>query len=137
VTANHDEIREKFSAAYDNELSAEDKALFDKALQGNAELKAEYDEFAALLRSTHALADEADELPTPDLVRGVQARLRARSGGKFFRDRFSEESGPRGVLPILLLSVMLLLVTISWFAMQYARELEPTDTAHTSSDANR
>lgn len=137
MTASDDEIRDKFSAAYDNELSGEERAAFERALASNSELKAEYEEFAALLRSTHALADEADELKAPDLVRGVHARIRARSGGKFFRDRFSEESGPRGVMPILLLSVMLMLVVISWFAMQYARELEPTEPTRPRTSAPR
>ncbi|MBK8171509.1 MAG: hypothetical protein IPK60_14345 [Sandaracinaceae bacterium] len=130
MTLSNDEAREKFSAAYDNELNPADKAAFDAALASDDELRSEYEEFVSLLRSTHALADEADELHVPDLVGSVQARLRARSGGRYFRDKFSEKSGPRGTMPILALGVMLLLVLTAWMMMQYARVLEPSDAHH-------
>lgn len=129
MTLTSDQARDQFSAAYDNEWSAAERAAFEDALAKDAELRAEYEEFVQLIRATSALSDEAEELKTPDLVAGVQARLRARSGGRFFRDRFSEKSGPRGLMPILLLSVMLFVVLLAWTMMQFARELEPAETS--------
>lgn len=118
-----DEARELFSEAYDGELDAERRAAFDAALEADAELRTEWEGFRAMLDEAHTL--DADEAPTPDLLSGVQTRLRERSRGRFYRDRFATRSSlSRGVFPLLLALVMLLVVVIAWLAMNYI-DVEP------------
>ena len=114
-----DEVREKFSAAYDGELAGDDKAAFDAALAADAELAKEYDEFRSMLRETSALSIEPPP-PPPDFVASVQRKIRARSRGRFYRDRFSQTSGTRAMLPILVGVAMLVVLGIAWLAMQYS-----------------
>lgn len=114
-----DEAREKFSAAYDGELAGDDKAAFEAALSADAELAKEYEEFRALLRETSALSIEPPP-PPPDFVASVQRKIRARSRGRFYRDRFSQTSGTRGILPILVGIAMLVVLGIAWLTMQYS-----------------
>ena len=111
-----DEARERFSAAWDGELAAEDKAAFDAALAADPALAAEYEEFSQLLREAHAMAEDDDE-EVPDLLGGVQNRIRARSRGRFYRDRFATESRARSTLPIMLGIVMLVIVAIAWLTI--------------------
>ncbi len=127
-----DDIREQFSAAYDDELPADARAKFEAALEQDPALKSEYQEFVKLLREANALGEMDADTETPDILAPVQARIRARSGGRFFRDKFSQQDGPRGLMPILMLAVMLMLVVASWIMMQYARVLEPATQADTT-----
>jgi len=50
----------------------------------------------------------------------VQRKIRARSRGRFYRDRFSQTSGTRAMLPILVGVAMLVVLGIAWLAMQYS-----------------
>ncbi|MCB9622598.1 MAG: hypothetical protein H6723_04585 [Sandaracinus sp.] len=138
-----EEARERFSEAYDDELSAEERAAFDAALDADLALRAEYEDFRALLDGTHALAGEDDpdlhddvalrraflegtsldgegsEEPVPDLLPGVQKKIRERSRGRYYRDRFAE----RGKLatPVLLAVVMALVLGMAWFGLSYVQ----------------
>lgn len=114
-----DEARDNFSAAYDGELAGDDKLAFDAALAADAELAKEYDEFRTLLRETSALSIEPPP-PPPDFVASVQRKLRARSRGRFYRDRFSQTTGTRSMLPILVGVGMLVILGIAWLTMQYS-----------------
>ena len=114
-----EEAREKFSAAYDGELAGDAKSEFEAALADDAELAKEYGEFQSMLRETAALAIEPPP-PPPDFVAGVQRKLRQRSRGRFYRDRFSQTSGPRAMLPILVGIAMLVVLGIAWLTMQYS-----------------
>jgi len=140
-----DEARELFSAAYDGMLPEEERGAFDAMLAGDPELEAEYQELRELLDEAQALspdegdpalralleeahelaADEEGDDPVPDLLPGVQDRLRARSGGRFYRDRFSRSAGFRSFLPIFLGVVMLLIVGVSWLMMHHVVVEEP------------
>jgi anti-sigma factor RsiW len=108
------EARELFSAAYDAELDAAQQAEFDRALAQDHALATEYDEFRQLL----AAAGEDSDAPiaTPDLLPGVQHRLRVRSRGRFYRDRFSERAGLGARSPLILAMVMLALGALIWLA---------------------
>ncbi|MEZ4252572.1 MAG: hypothetical protein R3B99_30550 [Polyangiales bacterium] len=138
-----DEARERFSEAYDDELSAEERAAFDAALDADPALRAEYEDFRALLDGTHALAGgddpdlhddvalrraflegtafegEGSDEPVPDLLPGVQKKIRERSRGRYYRDRFAE----RGKLatPVLLAVVMALVLGMAWFGLSYVQ----------------
>lgn len=131
-----DEARELFSAAYDGELAAEQKREFDAALEADPELAAEYRELETLLREASAMAEEGDE-ETPDLLAGVQSRLRVRSRGRFYRDRFSSEAKARSMLPIYLGVAMLLLVAIAWLTLHVVRVEDSPHSAAPASEAVR
>ena len=136
-----EEARERFSEAYDDELSAEERAAFDAALDADPELRAEYDDFRALLDGTHALAAEDDpdlrddvalrraflegfaesgaDEPVPDLLPGVQKKIRERSRGRYYRDRFAERG--KYATPLLLAIVMALVLGMAWFGLSYVQ----------------
>jgi len=132
-----DEARENFSAAFDGELG-EQRAAFDALLAEDAELRAEYEEFAQLLRETQSLGldedlPEAGGAPIPDLLAGVQKKLRARSGGRFYRDRFSEHSTRGLSVPMLLAGVMLVLLAVLFVALNWTTVLDaPPPTPRTT-----
>lgn len=132
-----DEARERFSEAYDDELSAEERATFEAALSADDSLRAEYDEFRALLSGTlPSLADDlhddlearraflsattgANDEPAPDLLPGVQKKLRERSRGRYYRDRFAERG--KYATPLLLAIVMALVLGMAWFGLSYVQ----------------
>ncbi|HEY8431092.1 MAG TPA: hypothetical protein VIL20_22085 [Sandaracinaceae bacterium] len=117
-----DEARELFSEAFEGELDEARRSAFDAALAGDPELKREYDEFVETFRIVGKLGDE-EAVPTPDLLAGVQERLRRRSRGRYYRDRFSRRTGP--VWSVLLLALTsVLLLALAWFALHSTIVLE-------------
>ena len=115
------EARELFSAAYDSELDPGTQAAFDSALAADAALATEYAEFRTLL--TAAAEDSTPPGPTPDLLPGVQRRLRARSRGRFYRDRFSERAGLGARSPLVVVIVMLVLGALAWLAWRLVHSI--------------
>jgi anti-sigma factor RsiW len=109
------EARELFSAAYDRELDETTTVAFDSALAQDAALASEYAEFRALLA---AAAEDVPLTSTPDLLRGVQRRLRVRSRGRFYRDRFSERAGLGARSPLIVAGVMMLIAALIWLALR-------------------
>ena len=131
-----DEARDNFSAAFDGELG-EARADFEALLAADAELREEYEEFAQLLRETQSLSldealPEAGGMPTPDLLAGVQRKLRQRSGGRYYRDRFSERSARGFSLPMVLAAVMLILLAAAFMALNWTMVLEAATLAPTA-----
>lgn len=130
-----DEARDNFSAAFDDELG-DARADFDAVLAEDAELREEYEEFAQLLRETQSLAlDEgapaAGDAAAPDLLAGVQRKLRARSGGRYYRDRFSERSTRGFSMPMLIAGAMLILLAALFMALNWTMVLgTPAPPAH-------
>jgi hypothetical protein len=59
-----------------------------------------------------------EDEPAPDLLHGVQSRLRKRSRGRFYRDRFAEQARPRSVVPVLAAILVALVVAAAWVATQ-------------------
>lgn len=120
-----DEARERFDAAFEGELELPDQQAFDAALRDDEALREEWEEYVATLRAVRGL--ELDQVATAEgvedaaarasaekLVEGVQHKLRVRSRGRFYRDRFA--SVPRGerLLPVLLAIVALVLLVAAW-----------------------
>jgi anti-sigma-K factor RskA len=97
-----------FSAAYDAQLTAAEQAAFELALRNDPEVAKQYAAFCATL---DALGGEAAETsPAPNLLPGVQRRLRNASGGRYYGDRFAERSGVGRFQPwMVLLGLALLL----------------------------
>lgn len=122
-----DEARDLFSAYHDRELPPERHDAVRAALEANPELKREYDGFARMMSSLQSMAEAAgpvgpakpadDELaaPAPDLLKGVQSRIKSRSRGKFYGDRWSRAAG---IAPLELIALgVLLILAMAWFAM--------------------
>ena len=110
---NGDEARERFSEAYDDALDDAQRAAFDSALENDEALATEYAEFCELLQAAHAEASDAEEA-VPDLLSGVQKKLRERSKGRFYRDRYAERGGLSwGWLSL----VMLIILSAAWLAL--------------------
>ena len=107
-----DEARELFSAASDATLARGEQHAFDEALAADAEVRDEYERFCKVVRATGELADDTGDV---DLLPGLQARLRARSGGRYYRDRFAQERPSRS-LAVLGASAVVLVLAIPWFA---------------------
>src|SRR5262245_15084522 len=89
-----EELESSFSAAYDGTLDEAEQRELDAALLADPQLAQRYAEFCRMLDHVKGLGrhDPAD-VPTPDLLGGVQKRLRDKSAGRFYADRFAERSG--------------------------------------------
>jgi anti-sigma factor RsiW len=127
-----DEARDSFSEAFEGELDAERKAAFDAALATDPELEHEYAEFVETFQMMGRLGD-ADAEPAPDLLSGVQERLRKRSRGRYYRDQFSRRAGPGWALPVLLAVACILTLALTWYALHTTVILEEQVTPAPSS----
>lgn len=56
IAMTKDEARENFSAAMDGELSEEEQQAFDRTLEANPELSAEYETFCQILGEAREMA---------------------------------------------------------------------------------
>jgi hypothetical protein len=108
-----EQARALFPRALDAELTADEQADFDHVLAADDELQREFSQLRVVQHAASALRAAS---PKIDLLGSVQHKLRARSGGRFYRDRFAERRGRAGLLPwalaasfvLLLLGVLLL-----------------------------
>jgi hypothetical protein len=57
------------------------------------------------------------------LLRGVQQRLRARSRGRFYADRFAERLGVGSGQTLALALVMLALLGLAWLGLQLLQQV--------------
>jgi len=113
-----EQIESSFSAAYDGTLDVDAQREFDAALLADPQLAQRYAEFCRLLAQVKQLGqhhEDADvDVPTPDLLGGVQKRLRDKSAGRFYADRFSERTG-WGVKRLLISTFLVALsLTLIW-----------------------
>jgi anti-sigma factor RsiW len=113
-----EEARARLDAAIDGELGAEEQRLFEAALADDEELREQYEGQRALQKAAGQLGKE---LPAVDLLPSVQAKLRARSAGRFYRDRFAERHGRGGraqasVAIVLALCALFVLLVLGWLA---------------------
>ena len=118
-----DEARELFSEAYDGELDEEGRAAFEAALAADEDLAIEYAEFEEVIDGTHAM--HTGGAAPPDLLKGIQRKIRERSGGRFFRDRFAAKK-QIGVawITLLLAAVMFLIAGAAYFGLYYVQAEE-------------
>ena len=120
-----DEARDLFGAAIDGELDDARQKELDALLATDEALRTELEELRAIVRETNALGAAEVETPAPDLLGGVQAKLRKRSGGRFYKDRFAEGGGRSTVTPLVLAAVMLVLVGLVFLALEWTQVVEP------------
>lgn len=108
-----DEARELFSAAYDAQLDPVEQQTFDQLLDTNTELAEEYAAFCTTLAAVHG------NVPVPpDLLKGVQKRLRNASAGRYYADRFAERSGVGRFQPWVMLVALTVLLSLAWLGMR-------------------
>jgi anti-sigma factor RsiW len=112
LSMTKEEARGLFDAALDGELSAEKKSELDMALAKDTDLQRE---FLALRAVVQGAAELQHATPSVDLLSSVQLKLRARSGGRFYRDRFSEQQSRGVLLPWALgASLLLVVLVVAW-----------------------
>jgi hypothetical protein len=142
VTLTDDEVRERFSAYHDGELPDVEAAFVRKRLDEDAALRAEYEQFVVVLQRLAGLGTDAraemkpgvPDLEKVDLLRGIQHRLNRRSGGKFYRSRWSRVAG---VVPLEALAVALLvLMLIAYVCLTFISGLRPAEPRETPSHSS-
>jgi anti-sigma factor RsiW len=110
-----EEARSHFGAAYDGALEADDHEAFERALAADPSLAEAYARYKDTLQVVARLDGAAPD--TPDVLSGVQAKLRVRSGGRFYRDRFSRRAGLGWNLPVIVAAALLVLLAIGWWGL--------------------
>lgn len=118
-----DEARDCFSAAYDGELDEAQQAEFEAALQQDPELASDYAGFRLALLGLAGPTAPGTGAPIPDLLPGVQERLRARSRGRFYADRFAERRGRGSYTLVLVMLILALLMGMLWFSSEFMDRL--------------
>lgn len=109
-----DEAREAFDAAFEGELDPAARAAFEAALAEDAALRDEYEDFARTLRALRGIGVRDSEVETPQaLVEGVERKLRVRSRGRFYRDRYASARREERVLPFILAVVVFVLLIVA------------------------
>jgi len=118
------EARDLFSEAFEGELEEERKTAFDEALMDDEELDADYADFVETFQMMRGLA-EPESVQAPNLLPRIQERIRRRSGGRYYRDRFAKRvGGPGWTMPVIGAAAILLVLGIAWFAVQATLLLE-------------
>jgi hypothetical protein len=120
-----DEARDLFQDALEGTLEGERKTAFDAALAGDEELRSEWTAYRAVVQGAAQLGKAHEEAAAPDLLGSVQSKLRRRSKGRFYRDRFAEQAGPRSALPVLVAILVALLLAAAWVSVQSLIVIEP------------
>lgn len=135
-----DDARDRFGDAIDGLLSESEQRAFDALLEGDAELRDEYESYRAIVKGVGSAvvrvagADEGTlesgekekgvEL-APSLVPKVQERIRKRSKGRYFRDRFSSGEAKGSGLTVMLVTASLLIVIAVWLMLDNIELLSP------------
>lgn len=104
-----DEARELFSDAYEEALAADTKLAFDNALEADIALA---DEYAVFCRALELMRQRPRPTP-PNLMPGIQRRLRMQKRGAALQKRF----GLGGIHPAALGLLMLALAGLGWLAL--------------------
>jgi anti-sigma factor RsiW len=112
-----EQARELFSAAVDAELAADERAAFEAALIADPQLARDYASFGAMFGRARPVdaADAAAVDAAPDLLGGIQRKLRERSRGRFYADRFAERLGAGFLQPWTLALILLGALALLWF----------------------
>lgn len=99
-----DERDAKFIAFLEGDLSEGEQAEFRAQLDGDDELRREFEEFADIMNGIQSLPFE---FAPPDFVEKVQGRIRSRSQGRFFAENFLYGSRmPYEAIAVVMIAVM-------------------------------
>lgn len=150
-TMSADDARDRFGDAVDGALGDADRQAFEAALAADAELREEYESYRAIVGGLSSAAprvvgadapigDDAGDasagnassasaspsaIVAPSLVPKVQDRIRRRSKGRFFRDRFSAGEARGGGLTVVLATATFLLLVAVWLLLQNVELVTP------------
>lgn len=112
---SRDEASVLMEASLDDSLSDAQRLRLEGLLQADPSLREELEQLRALRRAASELSRDA---PRVDVLAGVQSKLRARSGGRFYRDQFAQSRGRRsGLTWFLSASVLLLTLCLLWLIL--------------------
>ena len=146
-----DEARDRFGDAIDGTLAGGDRAAFDTALEGDPELREEYELYRKIVGGAAALGERSSQPPPPgtppdpngiwdaappaDFLPKVQARIRQRTRGRFFRDKNAESAAPRGATTtVLVVLTIVVLIAVAVLLHQRFTEIDlPPETPPTTS----
>ncbi|MBX3269147.1 MAG: zf-HC2 domain-containing protein [Sandaracinaceae bacterium] len=119
-----DQARDLFSEALEGDLDEAQKRAFEAALRDDPALAAEYEDFVDTFRIVGRLG-EPETVQAPNLLPRIQERIRRRSGGRYYRDRFSRRSGgPGWAMPVVAAVAVILMLGVVWFALSTTILLE-------------
>jgi|688.fasta_scaffold406188_1 anti-sigma factor RsiW len=132
-TMTPDAARDRFGDALDGLLSDGERRAFEGALETDTELRQEFEGYRAIVKGVaaavpHVAGADGEASPgeaAPSLVPRVQDRIRRRSKGRYFRDRFSSGEARGGGLTALLVTAALLLLVAIWLLLDNIAILEP------------
>ncbi len=132
-TMSADDARDRFTDAIDGQLSEAEQRAFEAALAADAALREEYEDYRSIVKGVAAVVphvagiepDVDDGEQAPSLVPKVQDRLRRRSKGRYFRDRFSSGEARGGGLTVMLVTAALLMVVAAWLMLDNVSILTP------------
>ncbi len=151
VTLTDDEVRERFSAFHDGELTGDELSAVRTCIAENATIAAEYDKFKLLMGGLAGLAVHEDNLGLGDatvgatsatkpedepinILPGLQETLNKRSGGKFYSTQASRVVGTRPYE--LMAAATLVVLLITYVLMTYVSGLRPADPRPSSSPSS-
>ena len=120
---NPDEARELFSEAFEDDLEEERRAAFDALLAEDDEVRSDYEGFVETLEMMGQLG-AADAVDAPNLLPRIQERIRRRSRGRYYRDRFSRRTGVGWTMSVIVAVAVLVILAITWIAIQTTVPLE-------------
>ncbi len=118
-------VRDRFGDALEGTLAGEEREAFERALAEHAALREEFEAYRAMVGALGEAAPRIEGAdperpggePMPALVPKVQARIRRRSGGRYFRDRFSARPSRGGWELSLLVAALVLLLALLAFRL--------------------
>ncbi len=128
-----DEARDLFVDAIDGMLDEEQQAQFDALLESDVVLRAEYDELKEVVGAAQSLREDRESLdeivafnedrlpeidvPIPDLLPGVQRKIRERTRGRYYRDAAPREKAMMPWVPLILVLLTALIVGAAYGAI--------------------
>jgi anti-sigma factor RsiW len=145
VTLSDDDVRERFSALHDGELSPDDARIVRERIAASKTLSDEYEAFKRVMGGLAVLAGPAgpegphadssgasagpvsagpEEQPV-DLLGDLQRTLHKKSGGKFYRSRASRWVGTRPIEAFAALT--LLALVLAYVLMTSVSGLRPAE----------
>lgn len=119
---NAEEARDLFSEAFEGDLDEARQQAFQKALADDEVLAAEYEDFLDTFRIMDRIGEEPIEVP--NLLPKIQERIRRRSRGRYYRDRFSQRIGLQWMLPVIASIALLFILAVAWYAIESAVQLD-------------
>lgn len=128
-----DQAREHFDAAFEGELSREVELAFEAALAADPSLRDEWETFVATMREVRGLSLHDARASASTLAEGVQHKLRVRSRGRFYRDRFASVGRRELLVPVLLAVVAVVVVLVAWVGQRVVGVTQVEDERPSSS----